>query len=291
MVVSANIDRPLITEYSDNEDLHVKSESLSDEGVLDIRNVPEGTTIYYDALRCADEPIKPMEVPDGIETSMSPDEYREDAIAFISNIRSQGLSLTSSRSYISSPVTYIQNHYSGYTYTRVSYKNISGVPAYYINATNACVEYGTAAILKYYLGSSYSYNTIANRCKSIAVSSNYATTSNYYIQNGMTSTFVRECINYYALGKTASSTLVLSKAIIEINNNRPCLLNIASSNPYSDHAVTAYGYAVYNLTRTSDNYQKSITFYKLRDGYTSNNSTNRYVCNDSITGVYVTKVY
>ncbi len=288
VVVSTNMNEPLIAEFSDEEDLPVKGELLSEEGFLPIREVPEGVRIYYDSLRCADEPIEPLKTTDEIEMSNSPEDYYYIAQTIVNDIRDQGLSLATGRGFITNPVTYITNNYSGYTYSLTSSHTVSGTfNGYEINDNQGCVVYGTAAILRYYLGNSYSYSTVVNKCKSIAVANNYATTSNYYISNTNTVPFVKKCINYYSLGKTASNTL-LSYARTEINNDRPCLINIAYSNQYSDHAVSAFGYKRYKIIRTSNNQSRTLTFYKVKDGFVT---TTRYACDDSIVGVYVTKIY
>ena len=60
-------------------------------------------------------------------------------------------------------------------------------------------------------------------------------------------------------------------------------MNVAYSLEYEDHTVTAYGYDWYYITLTNSN----MRFYKVRDGYTTNES--RYISVDYVTGAFGTR--
>ncbi len=290
VVVSANMEEPLIAEFSDDEDLPVEYDMWLRKKHVPLREVKDGEKIYYSLSGCSNKAIESNETFCSSITPDMRDEFYSIAFSMVEGIKEQGIVLVNAKSgnYINNPVTYINENYSGYTYSLTASHTVSGTfPGYVMSGNNSCVEHGTAALLKYYLGSTYTYDTIANQCKSIAVTNGYATTNNYYIPTGLTKTFVQDCFYYYGFSKIASSTPVLSAAITEINNNRPCLLNILTCPQYYDHAVSAFGYSMYILTRTSDGHSISLTFYKIKDAFSFGD---RYVCNSTMTGVYVTRV-
>ena len=90
----------------------------------------------------------------------------------------------------------------------------------------------------------------------------------------------------FVRAKTAQSKMIsaISSAKSEIDSNRPVMLNIASSNQYNDHAVTAFRYEIYTAQGSS----LTRTFFGVRDGYSS---SSRYVCADEIVGLFITRVY
>ena len=70
----------------------------------------------------------------------------------------------------------------------------------------------------------------------------------------------------------------------EISNDRPILLNIAYSEQYKDHTVTAYAWTQFDV----EGEDMTFRFFKVRDGYTS--SEDRYVNFETVIGSYITRV-
>ena len=181
--------------------------------------------------------------------------------------------------YITNPDYFLQTNFPGYTFGLSDHAETSYVLLYAMptdgSMTNTCVVYATAAILKYYLGSSYWFSTIVNNCLSIAQTVGYApnaSSGNYYIPLGAAQPFVQACIDSHGLYKSALSLIGLTWTLgtAEINANRPFILQISTSSSYSDHAVTAIGYRLY--IDTGANYYK---FFKVNDGYSE--ATSRWV--------------
>ncbi len=156
---------------------------------------------------------------------------------------------------------------------------------------NGCVVCGTACILLRYAPSTADYDSIKMACKMVAEDYGYADHStgswNYRIAVGQTSNYINQCSLSLMLGKMATSTLLISQARTEIDNNRPCLLNISHYNSqHIDHAVVAFGWLVYKVTMSGLN-DTFFYFYKIKDGDCSGD---RYCCQDAITLSFVTKI-
>ncbi|MBQ6670714.1 MAG: hypothetical protein IJM80_03720 [Firmicutes bacterium] len=294
IVVSAKTDSPLIIEYSDDSELVVFKERSVDSVFSPISTISKRTKLYYGFFMCSEEPVGQVDFTEQVEKTNTLEEYHNNAVSIIKAINNKGLSLMRSGNYITDPVAYIQDNYPNMVFSYSTGNTVSGsVYGYVINDYNGCVVYGTAAILKYHLGSAYTYNDILYICKNTARTGYWATgfgpngELNYYIPLGYTAPYINACISGFSgLNKTASSSLLLSSARTEISNNRPCLLNIATCDQYSDHAVTAFGWSCYYTPYEIDN-PLLLYFYKVRDGY---NSGARYVCDDSINGVFVTRI-
>lgn len=271
VIVSGDIYKPLIQEYSmDLEFMTQKNHRLnSDNSGCDTKLRNEN--IYR----------------------MNSDKLEYDESSFVAMLKKNGLLNVSARSYISDPLKYLKSKYPNGTFTNKDYYNIgdNSIPGYVIssNDVNACGVYGTAALLKYYMPNK-TFSSVLSTCKSVAVNQKFVSydpstkTGDYYLAVGELAYYVRACIKELGLSKNASSTMVSwSSGTEEISNNRPILLNIASSPQYSNHTVTAYAWTIFKSDSTNTNYR----FFKIKDGYYAGS---RYVCYDEISLNYITKV-
>ena len=292
VIVSADPRTPLITEYSDQTILSVKCNGSGGQ-IVPVKNYPKDKKIYYSTFICSDIPLAYCVSKE--EVSNTAEEYFSFSEKIIRFIRTYNLYFSQSSccyGFSHDPVTYIQTNYPSVQYWIYSngHTVIGTVENYHINEWNACVVYSTAAIIKYYK-SYLLYSAIVSTCEAVARNNGYASnatgTWNYRIQVGSTENYVNDCLSYYGItDKNALSFLLLSGAKNEINNNRPCILNIGFYNSINiDHAVTAIGWNSYLIN--SENHP-IITFYKVKDG---DCNSDRYVCDDAITGVFVTKIY
>jgi len=288
VIVSTDMEGPLITEFSDNGELFVET---NDNARNPISELSEGQKIYYNAFRCSLHPID-----EEVKCDISKEEakaFRQNAEKCIYFIRKNHITLKQAGCYygfIDDPVVFIQNAFSYYSIGYCSEHlilNYSVIPNYSIQLNDGCFVYATAAILKYYLSDSYAYLLIV--CRHVAQSQGYATVINgewnYYIDNLDTVPYVNDCLSAVGLNKSASYAL-LSAAKNEIDNNRPCLLNIGYyASVHVDHTVTAIGYRTYHLTGSGAT--MDVTFYRVKDGDCSGD---RFLYSAQIFGVYVTKV-
>lgn len=295
VVVSTNPYEPLIQEYSDTAVLLIDNSELNMETLTEYTANPTNNRIYFDGplsySTSKHTDISGNKIYSSVnETNMSTN--YQYACQFIKDIKETGTIPLATRGYISDPLVYLAELYPNCVYTNNGYYNMgdSSIYGYIIEGYNACGEYGTAAIIEHYLRGVYSYSTIASRCKTIARDNGYATYYSdtgwdYYIDIGDLAPFVRACLNYYGMNKTASSSLFSwSTGTSEISNNRPILLNIATSGQYEDHTVTAYAWTTFYIYDL--NYESK--YFKVKDGYASES---RYVCYNTIAGSYITKVY
>ena len=260
VIVSANLYDQLIVEYSPSIDYI--TDYITKEKIL-LSEVKQ--PLYFSgALQYSYDSILVEQEHDIIVTEemMSTYVQNEELIQRISPIV-----LTLTGGYITNPLYFLELNYPGYVFGLSGSGATNYVWIYEINEWNACVVYATAAIIKYYLGST-NYTTIKNNCLSIAQNGGYApnaSAGNYYITNLNTVSYIQACINYYGLSKTvgfSTTGLIWTMGIAEINANRPFILHISTSYCYSDHAVTAFAWRWY-----IDNGANYYKFFEVRDGY------------------------
>ena len=157
------------------------------------------------------------------------------------------------------------------------------VPAYIIEEYNGCAV-NAAACLIAATRQAESFSTALGSCLDVA-EHGYSKVRNgernYYIKLGTEAPFIRKCLRSVASGLRArSSIFVKNRAIKEIMQGRPVLLNIGLSRQYLDHTVTAYGFEEY----VSDCGKKAL-FFRIRDGYTTQI---RYLEFKKILGISIT---
>ncbi len=295
VVVSTDPYMSLIQEYSDTATLLVDNNGLNvGQNLEDTVNATShiyfaGPLSYSTSKNIIT--ISENEIQSAENTAIRNNNYQY-ACRLISDIKETGILPIAARGYISDPLVYLAELYPNCVYKNNGYYNMgdSSIYGYIINETNGCGVYGTAAIIEHYLRGVYSYSTIVTRCKTIARNNGYATYSSelgwdYYIDLGDLAPYVRDCLNYYGMNKTASSSLLSwSTGTSEISNNRPILLNIAFSGQYEDHTVTAYAWTTFYIYDL--NYESK--YFKIKDGHAAEN---RYVCYNTVTGSYITKIY
>lgn len=296
IVVSADSEKPLIAEFSDNSVLSVRMKNNDEaEEVKPIIEVSSDIRLYYDSFTCANAPLDTERNENGPERKRVYRDITEKVLNFITQNEIQLIN-SCGYGFLENPITYLQSKYpSNYSISVYSANTVSnGVYSYTIPTSmwNGCVVCGTACILKRYAPTGTSYSEIFDTCKSVAEDYGYATYTggqwNYYIQLGQTANYVNKCIDELGYNKTAASTLLLSQAKTEIDNNRPCLLNIGFYGGVNvDHTVVAYGYRIYNVTYGSA-VNTFFCFYVIKDGDCTGL---RYACDESITFCFVTKVY
>ena len=298
VIVSANKEKPLITEFSDNSEITVKIAEDNLE-LFFISDIPEEERVYYDSLICATYPVRVSEAE--LEKFNSVDTYKTVADYLINFIRENNISLmqrSCGYGFISNPVTYLQNlHPDSFIYSGTEHAASGSYQDYYIGLNNGCVVYATTCILTRYLNGTKTFYEVLLTCKNVAETQNFAHMSggewNYYIQIGSTAQYVTECIFALGLSKSSMSSLFYSQARNELNNQRACILNIGYYNSTNiDHAVVAYSWIPYYIT-TGENNITQINFYKVLDGDINcfYQGTTRYACEDAITGFFVTKIY
>ena len=260
VIVSTDLYNQLIVEYSP------KTEYITDsitKEALELSNL--GQPIYYTGplqYSCNDLLVEKEREVVVTEEMLKTHDQNEMLLQSISPIV-----LTLTNDFITNPLSYLQANFPGLTFTLSGSASTNFVYPYTIVETNACVVYATAAILKYYLGSSYNFSTIVNSCCLPIAQGGYApntSSGNWYIPNYDTKDYVQACVNYYGLSKTASipAFSTWAKGTAEINANRPFILCISTSSNYSDHAVTAFAWRRY-----VDGYANQYRFYEVRDGY------------------------
>ena len=268
MVVSTDLYDQLIIEYS--PDSWYIADCISGMGIdLDKLDQP----IYYDGPLQYSLNKEIVAEKQEIEITEEMRKTRLQNEELIQSISPIALSLTSG--YITYPLYFLQANYPGRTFSLSGSAETGYVLQYAYSETNADVVYATAAILKYYLGSSAWFSAVVNNCLSVAQSGGYApyaASGNYNIPSGNVQSYVQACINSYGLGKQAAniSSQIWTYGKNEINANRPFILRISSSSSYSNHAVTAFGWYKYVDTGTNSYY-----FFKVNDGYS--NVASRYV--------------
>ena len=205
--------------------------------------------------------------------------------ALIQEISPIVVTLTSG--YITYPLYFLQANYPGHTFSLSGSAETGYILQYAYSETNADVVYATAAILKYYLGSSAWFSTVVSNCLSIAQSGGYApyaASGDYNIPSSNVQSYAQACINSYGLGKQAANVTsqIWTYGKNEINANRPFILWINSSTSYSNHAVTAFGW--YNYIDAGIN---NYCFFKVNDGYST--AASRYVYVNTCSGT-MTKI-
>lgn len=299
VVVSTNLYESLIQEYSDTAAVLV--DEMLDNTTKTTINEAKRTAdrIYYYGPLFYSTAKQDVNTDNNTKNTENYENNYQFACSYISELRETGLlplvATFSANVIITDPITYLNNLYPNATITNVDWYNIgdSSIYGYIINDYMACGVYGTAAIIKYYEGGTYSYSDIVDACKTIARLNGYASQDeesgewNYYIALGSMAPYVQLCINAFSLSKTASSSLLSwSTGTSEISNDRPVLLNIWYSEQYDDHTVTAYAWTRFSVL--SGGLTEIIRFFKVKDGYAAGS---RYVNYETVTGSYITKVY
>ncbi len=290
LVVSADLKNPLIFEFSPEAELLVNDENVEKKS---IRGLVDNERVYYYGPNCCS--IDCLEYKSEKAYEIDEKLYYENT-QFVSSIINDIVKpLAFTPNYITNPINYILSVNPGSTesdiYT-VSNNSITGTIYNLIpnsGCYNGCSVCGTASIITYYygLGTGY-YSTILSNCMQIARTYGYATYQSgydywdYEIYLGDLEPFAQLCVNYHGISKTVDSQLTFSwlNAQTEINNNRPFLLNIATSDQYQNHTVVATGYCSYLLGSNPE-----YKFYKVRDGYIN---ADRYVYQNSIIGDFIT---
>ena len=187
--------------------------------------------------------------------------------------------------YIDNTTEYLKTAYQGRSFelTRLFCIDDSSVPAYIIEEYNGCAV-NAAACLIAASGQAESFKTALRSCLDVA-KHGYSKVKNgernYYIKLGTEAPFIRKCLRSFSSSlKARSSLFVKNRAIKEIMQGRPVLLNIGLSRQYLDHTVTAYGFEEY----VSDRGRK-VLFFRIRDGYTMQT---RYLEYKKILGISIT---
>lgn len=277
VIVSTDLYDQLIVEYSPDSWYIV--DSISGMGI-DLDKLDQ--LIYYDGplqYSLNEEIVAKNQEIEITEEMQKTRLHNEELIQSISPI---ALSLTSG--YITYPLYFLQANFPGQTFSLSGSAETGYVLQYAYSETGADVVYATAAILKYYLGSSAWFSAVVNNCLSIAQSGGYApnaASGNYSISAGNIRSFAQACINSLGIGQQASNcTSSWSNGMTEINGNRPFILRINSSTSYSNHTVVAFGW--YKYVDTGSN---SYNFYKVNDGYST--ATSRYVYVNSCSSVMI----
>ena len=280
VIVSTDLYDQLIVEYSPEFGYIV--DSLSHEMILLDRL---DQTIYYKgSLQYSlDEEVVAEDQEIEITEEMQKTRLQNEAL--IQEISPIVVTLTSG--YITYPLYFLQANYPGHTFSLSGSAETGYILQYAYSETNADVVYATAAILKYYLGSSAWFSTVVSNCLSIAQSGGYApyaASGDYNIPSSNVQSYAQACINSYGLGKQAANVTsqIWTYGKNEINANRPFILWINSSTSYSNHAVTAFGW--YNYIDAGIN---NYCFFKVNDGYST--AASRYVYVNTCSGT-MTKI-
>jgi hypothetical protein len=67
-----------------------------------------------------------------------------------------------------------------------------------------------------------------------------------------------------------------------INDNKPCIIGLASHSTYDDHWVVGTGYRIYESTNNSSELMIDTFYYRINDGW---RNTTVYVNSDYVDGV------
>ncbi len=305
IVISANASDSLVQEYGVDCQPIYKSNQFREQIQIDLDGSNKHKIYYAGPMQYSDKPIlkSAPEKPQKSDINNEGKNLREKNLILLNEIRETG---TLTQEYfvpetetmpladrISDPLVYLKKLYPSWSFVNAGYYNMgeSAIAPYYISETNACAMYAISAILKYHLGSAYSFNSIKNTVLQLFRNSSYSSgnaTGNYYLDIGEYKGFTNLCLSHYGLDQTASSSMrSWSTGKSSISRNRPVMLNIwyAPGGNYSDHTVTAYAWTQFVTVSNNITYQ----FFKVRDGYTTSN-VGRYVCFNSMKPSYVTTV-
>lgn len=302
VIISADVSAPLIQEYgTDCQPIYKTAEFTEDTHTSGKQIVCE--KVYYAGPMSYSTAPNSIDTQQALENTVIDNEEEnliEGNLALIDYVSKTGTLADQSSAQnaksatrISDPLEYLKGLYPSWTFTNAGYYNMgdSAIAPYYITETNACAMYAISAILKYHLGSKYSFTSIKNTVLQLFKNSSYSdgnATGDYYLDNGEYKGFTNLCLAHYGLSQTASSSLSawdIGKSFI--SRNRPVMLNIwsAPGGNYSDHTVTAYAWTQFVTVSNNITYK----FFKVRDGYTTNN-VGRYVYFNSMAPAYVTTV-
>lgn len=305
VVVSTDINEPLIQEYAMECPPIYKSSQFIAQTQTHLASLG-GEKIYYSGpLNYSTAPKvnqSLMEESSQFSASQTSD-FHEKNLTLINEIKETGILDSSyfsreskasrAGARISDPLDYLHSLYPSWTFSNAGYHNIGDtfIVSYYISENDACAMYAISAILKYHLGSAYSFYSIKNTVLQLFRNSSYSNgnaSGNYYLDIGEYKGFTNLCLKHYGLSQTASSSMnSWSIGKSAISRNRPIMLNIwsAPGGNYSDHTVTAYAWTQFVTPSNNITYK----FFKVKDGYTTSN-VGRYVYVNSMAPSYVTTV-
>ena len=304
VIVSADLRYPLIAEYSDDATAMVCEPN---QLALAEDEPAAGKIYYYGPMNYGTEKRETAEINAERNSVQSQENFRAGAamVRMVQSVNQEaGYSVQTTTptgkegNYIYNPLEYLKSLYPASQFQLLGSASAgeTSVTLYTIAERNACAVYATAAVIKFHLGSSYSFSSIVNYCLSYAETGGYARRDsdgvmNYYMALGKLQPFARACCAHYGLNLNVTSmtftTFGLAKG--EIQNGRPCILNIASSDQYADHSVTAFAWASY-LVPNVDVTGAGITydFFKVVDGYDNPRLARRYVNWNSVTVDFIT---
>lgn len=312
VIVSADIEQPLILEYSDAATLYIEDYSTASKEVTTAKVKSTGDHVYfYGPLSYSTEKRSEKEQVEKREANLMEadaiaDETDQSSIYNIEAARNlvtrindelQENSIVSPMSGdgtlpISNPIEYIKYWYSGYQYKNYDYKNLDQndpllwIEPYIIHPDdkNACVLYATAAIIHYWRPK-WNYSGILNQCKSI-YKDYWPASPDYEVQLGYHWRFVRAVLDSYGLTSwdTGASYAPWTKGKSEISAGNPCILCIARGGGYKNHAVTAFAWTTFRVYSSTESLY--LNFFKIQDGYNDRDkngnkidkSSSRYVC-------------
>lgn len=270
IIVSADVNAPLIQEFSDSAPALIDAEDAEAEtvyyyGPMAYGTEKDGTAVYaYENCTAS---------------------TTEQTGGLVASIKAMG-ELASTNDYITNPLTYLKGLYPNATFSLFASRSISGtVEGHVMVENNACVVYATAAVLQYHSGRPFS--DILQICLDVATEGGYAESeNNYEISNSKTEAYVLACrsrCQLYDLSVMLSYTTVWVAATSEIRSNRPVILGIADSPQYKNHAVTAISYVQYDV----DSPAHICSFFGIKDAY---DSETRYVDFSTIDGMYYIRI-
>ena len=300
VIVSTNINEPLIQEYSD-ETNGLNLELLNENSFS--RTVPNNSEriYYYGPLSYSTKKYNSTEYVSKSMYNNKTNNCKEENETYIAYLKDTGLICADANLKtrgggiairIESIADYLSSQYQGKTFTMDSAGLVTAnVPGYLIVGDDACSLYGSAAMIRFHLGNSYTVEEIATQCKTVAEENGYAEwleetgAWNYYIDVGKLAPFINKCIKEITTldVKASSSLFSWATGTDEIDDNRPILLNIASSEQYTNHTVMAIGWCKY--VNTASGSPNSIRFYAVKDGYVTGT---RFVNYETISISYIT---
>lgn len=188
---------------------------------------------------------------------------------------------------IEDPAAYLNSTVPGQTIKKLRSvcMDDSKVPAYVIQELNGCGVNGAACLVAFACGNGASFDDALKHCLTVARAGYTrirAGITDYYTSLGKEAPYVRKCLRTASAGYTARSSLFAKRrAVREILEGRPVLLNIGISGQYRDHTVTAYGLEEYAVGPSG----KKHLFFKVRDGYSKED---RYLLYRGILGISAT---
>lgn len=269
IIVSADVNTPLVQEFSD-----------SAPALIDAEDAEAETVYYYGPMAYGTE--KDETAVYAYENCTA--STTEQTGGLIASIKAMG-ELASTNDYITNPLTYLRGLFPNAAFSLFASRSISGtVEGHVMEEDQACVVYATATVLQYHSGRPFS--EILQICLDVAIEGGYAESEDdYEISNLVVADYVTACrsrCGLYDLSVTYALTSGTA-AMSEIRSNRPVILGIAASAQYENHAVVATSYVQYDV----DSPAQIRTFFGVKDGYTSET---RYVDVNTIVGLYYIRI-